>query len=211
MPAHGVERVLTRNQFYWDSYRLLALSFFLLFILIFALGGYALYQQLTKGAPKYFATTPDGRIIPRIYTTEPVYTNPNDVIKWAENVVVLTYSLDYITFRKSLQDSAQYFTWRGHVDFLRALQLSNNLEAVKENKQVVSAEVTGTSQLVRQGVEPGASTYSWDLRIPLTITYQNSEKSFLKQEGIALVKVQRVTFLESLKGLAIAELIFQTP
>jgi len=209
MERHGLERVLLRNQFYWENYRALAGTFSLLLFSLLLLAGFALYQRYTWPRPKYFATTPDGRPIPVIPLDLPFYENPAPVQQWASQTVVAIYSLDYVTWRKTLQDAEVYFTPTGYQDFLTALKASNNLEAIKAKKQVVSAEVTAAPTLTRQGQLSSTVPYSWDLQMPVTVTYQNSNNEIIKQVGIILMQVQRASLLRYPNGIAISQLVFQ--
>ncbi|HXH55101.1 MAG TPA: DotI/IcmL/TraM family protein, partial [Gammaproteobacteria bacterium] len=175
MERHGLERVLARNQFYWENYRRLSKIFVLLLLLIFALSGFVFYQRVAWPKPKYFATTPDGRPISIVRLDAPLYTDPAFVLNWASSAILAIYALDYVTWRYTLQSIDSYFTPKGYQDFLAALKISTNLEAIKAKRQVVSALVTAAPKLNRQGQLSADVPYSWDLQMPLTIVYQNSE------------------------------------
>jgi len=207
---HGIERVLLRNQFYWDNYRLLGINIFLLFVMILTFCGFIFYQRVTWPKPKYFATTPDGRPIPVIRLADPVYTDSTFILSWGQHAVIAIYSLDYVTWRQTLQGANVYFTPKGFQDFLTALSASTNLEAIKAKSQVVFAEVTGTPKLLRQGLLEKQIAYSWDIQMPVTITYQNSENEIIKQNGMALMRIERASLLRHKEGLAIAQLVLQT-
>lgn len=209
MERHGLERVLIRNQFYWNNYRYLGLNIVLLLLLIFLLIGFALYQRAIWPKPKYFATTPNGRPILVVRLDEALYSDPTFVLKWAVEAVNAIYSLDYVTWRTVLQNAATYFTPKGYQDFLAALKASTNLEAVKEKRQVVSIVVTGDPTLVRQGQESSDLPYSWDLQMPVTVTYQNSENEVITQIGTILMSIERTSLLRHREGIAISQLVLQ--
>jgi len=208
MAKQGLERVLIRNQFYWESYHRVCMSILLMLTIIIGLLGFVYYKSKTPPLPKYFPTTPDGKPIQLVPFNEPLQTS-DFVLDWAVKSVLSLYSFDYVTYRKVLQDAQTFFTVKGHFDFMLALKASNNLEAVKAKKQVISSEVIGKPLLTREGQLAENAPYSWDIQIPLAITYQNSENEVIKQQGIVLMRVDRGFTLRYQYGIAIAQLVFQ--
>jgi intracellular multiplication protein IcmL len=208
MALNGLTSVLRRNQFYWSNYKVIVFSFIMLLINVFLLFGLALYQRSAYPTPNYFGTTPDGRPILVVPLTEPYQTTDN-VQKWAAAAILNIYSYDFVTWRKSLQDCSLYFTQKGYWDFLAALKDSTNLEAVKTLKQVVTAEVKGPAVLLREGQLNAHLPYSWDLQLPVMVTYQNSENNVIKQTGLVVMRVERDSTLRHPDGLAIAQLVMQ--
>ena len=208
-PPHGVELVFRRNQFYFANYRLLCLILTLLFFIILFLGGIVIYQRVAWPQPRYFATTPDGRPIPIISLDIPYYDDTNVIINWAAKAVVNIYGLDFVTWRQTLQSSEEYFTPKGYLDFLTALKASTNLNAVKAKKQVVSAVITGPGVVTRQGQLTAELPYSWDIRMPATVTYQNSANEVIVQNGQMIMRIERGSLLRHKEGIAIAQLVFQ--
>lgn len=205
---HGAELVLIRNQFYWEGYKKIVVIMILLLLLTFMLFGFIIYLYKTPVKPKYFATTPDGVPIKIVPYNLPYQTN-DFVMNWAKKVVVSIYSFDFLTYRKTLQDNAQYFTWLGHANFLTGIKASNNLEAVKAKKQVVSVEVTGPVTLRFAGLRDSDQPYSWDLSFPATFTYQNSVNDIVKQAGTFYMTIVRDSTLRYPDGIAISTIVFE--
>jgi intracellular multiplication protein IcmL len=210
MERHGLEHVLARNQFYWENYRRLSMAFVLLLLLILVLSGFVFYQRVAWPTPKYFATTPDGRPIPIVRLDEPLYQDASVVLNWASHAVLGIYALDYVTWRYTLQSIDGYFTPKGYQDFLSALKVSTNLEAIKANRQVVSALITAPPKLNRAGQLSVDVPYSWDIEMAVTIVYQNSENEVIQQKGTILMRIERASLLRYKEGLAIAQLVLQT-
>lgn len=202
----SIERVVARNYFYWESYRRLAFSVMGLVLLAVGLLIFIFYQRATFPPPVYFATSPDGKPIPRLSLALPLY-NEAYIISWAEKAILNIYSFDFVNFRRALQDAQIYFTLEGYFDFKNAYQASNNLEAVREKKQVVSAEIRGGSKITEQGVKRGG--YEWRLEVPVTVTYQNSENEVIKQFGRIHMQIERASLLDHPQGLAVSQLILQ--
>lgn len=207
MAASGLEIIVKRNEFYRSNYKVISMIIVLQFLIIFGLIGFIYYKYHTRPAPIYFATTPDGIPIQIVPLVEP-YVTDDFVLDWAKKAVVSIYSLDFLTYRKTLQDNSVYFTWIGHAQFLNAYKASNNLEAVREKRQVVSAEITGPGKILYSGVVAG-EPYTWRLMLPVTFTYQNSENEIIKQSGDALLVIQRDSTLRHPEGIAINQLIFE--
>ena len=208
MSKQGLELIINRNQFYWESTRRLELAIFLLMILILLLIGFVLYQGSTYPGNKYIVTTPDGRPITIIPLNVPLQTNEN-VVAWAEKAVLFIYSFDFVNYRKTLQEAQVYFTPDGYQAFKAAYEVSNNLQAVRVNRQVVSVEITGDATLQRQGQITSDVPYSWNLQVPVIVTYQNSNNEVVKQVGNILMRVDRATTIVYPEGLAIAQMILQ--
>jgi intracellular multiplication protein IcmL len=204
----GLERIFVRNYFYWESTRRLELAIFLLFFLLLALNGFYYYLESTEPAPQYFPTTADGRPIrpmPLDLSLHPT----NYVVTWAENAILNIYSLDFVNYRQTLQDAQVYFTLKGYLEFKQAYSASNNLEAVRQKRQVVSARITGPTQVLNEGIFEEGTPYSWNLDVPVEVIYQNSENEVITQVGRILMRVQRASLLVHPEGLAIAQLILQ--
>lgn len=206
---NGLEFVIQRNQFYWKNYRLITLLLLLLILNSVFLLGFVFYQRMTFPAPKYVGTTPDGKPIQVIPLANP-YQSTDFVLLWAVQAIKEIYSLDFVTWRKSIQDAEVYFTPKGYIDFMQALKESNNIEALIQRNQIVSAEVTAPPTLIRQGVKEEDVAYSWNLQIPVTITYQNSTDQVIKQIGTIQMLIERESTLRHPEGLAIAQLVLVT-
>lgn len=208
MAKQGAEAVLVRNQFYWENYQKIATVVVLLCLINLLLLGLIIYLHKTPPTPKYFATTPDGVPIQIVPLNQP-YQKPEFVLDWAKKAVIDIYGLDFVNYRKTLQDDSIYFTWRGHAEFLTAFKASNNLEAVKEKKQVVSLDITGPGKINYAGQRSPEKAYSWELTLPATLTYQNSENEVIKQKGNILMTVERDSTLRHPDGIAISQLVFE--
>lgn len=208
MSKKGIETILNRNHFYWESTRRLELAIVLLILVFIGLCGFSYYLYRTAPPPKYFPTSADGVPIQPVPLNDPFH--PTDyVINWAQNAILRIYSLDFVNFRLNLQESQIFFTTKGFLEFKHAYYISNNLLAVQRKKEVVSAAITGQAVVQSEGVSPETGIYRWNLNIPVTITYQNSANEVINQVGRILMWVQRASLLIHAEGLAIDSLILQ--
>ena len=170
----GLELVLSRNAFYRDAYRRVVFVLVLLFLINTGLIGTILIQFFNPPAPQYFATTADGRVINTHTLSDPVVSNAF-VTQWTANAVRKAFSVDYVHWRKQLQDASANFTPDGWRYFLDALKASNNLNTLQARKMVSSATLTAAPQITGEMVVDGH--YAWKVEMPLLITYTDGGES----------------------------------
>jgi intracellular multiplication protein IcmL len=201
--ADAIEIVKSRNDFYRDNYRkvvtALLLSAFIIFILALAL----IYVVLNPPAPKYFATSTDGRIVNLIPLDQPNLSDAA-LLQWANTAAVAAYSYNFVNYRQALQDATAYFTPEGQDSFLSAVRSSNNLEAVISKKLVVSAVATGAPVILQKGILAGQ--FTWKVQIPLLVTFQSASQVSQQSVTVTLLIV-RMSTLSSARGIGIAQFI----
>jgi intracellular multiplication protein IcmL len=197
----ALELVKLRNNFYRDNYRRLVILLLLLIIINFALIGGIVYLITQRPAPQYFATGADGRITPLYPLSTPVVT-PAELLQWANQAAVASYTYNFVNYRQELQNAAQYYTPEGWNQFQAGLKTSRNLESVVAKKFVVSAAATGAPVIADQGILNGR--YAWQIRIPLLVTYQNSNEQVQQPLTVTMV-ITRASTLDTPKGIAIAQ------
>lgn len=110
--------------------------------------------------------------------------NMNSValLVWANEAAVSTYSYNFVTYRKSLQDASDYFTQKGWKAFMNALKESRILDNVISKKLVVSAVATGAPIILTQGII--RKKYTWKVQIPMLVTYQSATQ--LKKQSLVV-------------------------
>src|SRR5579872_6794221 len=162
----ALELVVLRNNFYRDNYRRLMLVCLGLILLVAGLGYWAFYERVNQPLPKYFATTYDGKLISLVPLNQ-ANLNDNQLLQWATEAAVASYTFNFVNFRKALQDVRIYFTKMGYQYFLKALKDSNNLDAVQNKKLVVSATPTGAPVILKKGIYNDGSplgVYGWTVQ-----------------------------------------------
>ena len=103
-----------------------------------------------------------------------------------------------------MQAASGFFTPTGWTQFLNALTESNNLEAVKSKKLVVSAVARRTPVIITKGIVKG--NYSWVIEVPLLITYQSGSDYSQTRDTVSLT-VQRVSTFNSPQGIGISQFV----
>lgn len=192
-----------RNNFYRDGQRKLVIGL-LLTLLVNVIMVFMLFYQLTHPPePKYFSTSINGRIVPLVPIDQPNQSDAS-VLSWAATAAVAAFSYNFVNYRSEIQASSGYFTPDGWDQFVTALQQSNNLEAVKAKKLVVSAVATGAPVILQKGLLNGA--YSWRIQLPIKVTYQ-SPNEFSQMDYMITMLVTRVSPLNYPRGIGIMQFV----
>ncbi len=203
MAEDALTAVALRNQFYKDSQRKVILALLIAILANFILGFMLVYVLTHPPAPKYFATSINGRITPLFPLDEP---NQSDsaVLQWANQAAIASFTYNFVNYRDELQASSGFFTADGWTQFLNALQQSNNLDAVKAKKLIVSAVATRAPIILQKGVLNGV--YSWRVQMPILVTYQSASE-FTQQNNVVTMLITRVSTLNSPRGIGIEQFV----
>ena len=84
------------------------------------------------------------------------------------------------------------------------MQESNNLDAVKAKKLIVSAVATRAPIILQKGILN--SRYSWRVQMPILVTYQSASE-FSQQNNVVTMLITRVPTLNSPRGIGIAQFV----
>jgi intracellular multiplication protein IcmL len=203
MAEDALTVVALRNKFYKDSQRRIILALMIAIVVNVMMGILIVYMITHPPAPKYFATSINGRITPLFPLDEP---NQSDsaVLQWANQAAIAAFTYNFVNYRDELQSASGFFTADGWDQFLSALQQSNNLDAVKAKKLVVSAVATRAPIILQKGVLNGQ--YSWRVQMPILVTYQSASE-FTQQNNVVTMLINRVSTLNSPRGIGISQFV----
>ncbi|WED43625.1 type IVB secretion system apparatus protein IcmL/DotI [Legionella cardiaca] len=203
MAEDALTMVAMRNSFYRDGQRKIIVALLLSILINFVLGSLLFYLLTHPPAPKYFATSINGRITPLYPLNEP---NQSDsaVLQWANQAAIAAFTYNFVNYREELQASSGFFTADGWSQFLNALQESNNLDAVKAKKLIVSAVATRAPIILQKGILNGR--YSWRVQMPILVTYQSASE-FSQQNNVVTMLITRVSTLNSPRGIGISQFV----
>ena len=200
-----LKAVFVRNKFYKDAYRKILCALILSFLGNIILGSEYYYLMTHPEKPVYFAVTVAGRILPVYPLNEP---NQSDAqaLTWAKNAAMAAFTYNYTNYRKEFQSSSDFFTPWGWSEFLNALKSSNNLDAIKVKKLVVSAQLGNKKlyEIRKQGIIKGR--YAWRVKVPLLVTYQSTEV-FTQERTIVTLLIVRQSTLNSPSGIGIDQFV----
>ncbi len=203
MAQDALTAVTLRNEFYRDGQRRIMVALLISVLINFILASLLLYTLTHPPAPKYFATSINGRITPLYPLSEP---NQSDsaVLQWANMAAIAAFTYNFVNYRDELQASSGFFTPEGWTQFLNALQQSNNLESVKAKKLIVSAVATRAPIILQKGLLNGV--YSWRVQMPILVTYQSASE-FSQQNNVVTILITRISPLNSPRGIGIAQFV----
>jgi intracellular multiplication protein IcmL len=205
MAQDALEVVKLRRNFYRDSYRIVLMALLIAILVIAGLVGVIGYMMANKAAPRYFATTSTGKLIPMVPLNQPNMSQ-TAIRQWTANAVTSIYTYDFLNYRKAFQDNEQYFTSGGWKAFLDKIASSRNLKAVQDEKLTVSAVPAGTPVIVSTGVLQGH--YVWRIQIPMVVTYVSLSQTF-NQRVMVTLTVMRLSTLDTKYGVGIAQFVEQ--
>lgn len=204
MDTGGLGRVVVRNEFYRDGYRLaLRVAVIQAFIIFGLIGAMFFIISVHQPENRYFATTEDGRLIPMVPLSEPNLSTPA-LLSWSAQAVSETMSFSFSNYKRNLQESSRHFTKTGWESFSSALQSAKIIESIVANTQEITAVPRGAPVLSFEGIVAGQ--YQWRLQIPILLSYVSGSKTRSDNWIITLVVV-RVPRLESPNGVGIAQWI----
>ncbi|CEK11406.1 type IVB secretion system apparatus protein IcmL/DotI [Legionella hackeliae] len=203
MAEDALTTVAMRNAFYRDGQRKIMVALLISILVNCILGSLTFYLLTHPPAPKYFATSINGRITPLYPLSEP---NQSDsaVLQWANQAAIAAFTYNFVNYREELQASSGFFTADGWTQFLSALQESNNLDAVKAKKLIVSAVATRAPIILQKGLLNGR--YSWRVQMPILVTYQSASE-FSQQNNVVTMLITRVSTLNSPRGIGISQFV----
>lgn len=203
MAEDALTAVALRNTFYRDGQRKLIIVLLVSMLGNFLLAGILAYLLSHPPLPKYFATSINGRITPLFPLNEPNQSDPA-VLQWANTAAIAAFSFNFVNYKSELQASSAFFTPEGWDQFLTALTQSNNLDAVKAKKLIVSAVATRAPIILQKGILNGK--YAWRVQMPILVTYQ-SASDFSQQNNVVTMLITRISTLNSPRGIGISQFI----
>ncbi len=200
----GLSKVVLRNEYYRDGYRLaLRVAVIQAFVIVGLIAAMFFVIKVHQPENRYFATTEDGRLIPMVALSQPNLSNPA-LMSWVAQAATETMTFGFSDYRRRLQESSRSFTRRGWESFTNALQGARIIESIESNSQVISAAPRGAPVLQSEGVINGQ--YQWIVQIPMVLSYQSGSLTRSENWLVTLVVV-RVPRLESPNGVGIAQWI----
>ena len=203
MVEDALTAVALRNSFYRDGQRKMIFVLLISMVANFILAGILTYIITHPPAPKYFATSISGRIVPILPVDEP---NQSDsaVMQWANQAAIAAYTFNFVNYRSELQAASGFFTPEGWDQYLHALDQSNNLDAVKAKKLIVSAVATRAPVILQKGILNGI--YAWRVQMPILVTFQSASE-FTQQNNVVTMLIIRIPPNNSPRGIGISQVV----
>jgi intracellular multiplication protein IcmL len=200
----GLGKVILRNEYYRDGYRLaLRVSVLQGFIIVGLIIAMFFVIHVHQPEDRFFATTEDGRVIPMVGLDQPNLSNPA-LMSWVAQAATEVMTFGFNDYRRRLQEASRNFTRRGWESFTNALQQARIIDTIEQNTQVISAAPRGAPVITQERVVNGQ--YQWVVQIPMVLTFESGGQK-RSNTWIVTVVVVRVPRLESPSGVGIAQWI----
>jgi len=164
------------------------------------------YIIATKPQPKYFVTDEQFKIFAGVPVNVPIY-NEAQVRDWAAQMVIQLFDMNFINYQARIEQNSKIFTTDGYNKYLSVVS-TKDLPTIVNGKFVVKASVCDVVTLDKtRGVFSinNQDTYIWTMNVPLYMQYQSGDKNYNVVARV-VVRIQRVSELEYLGGLAINDI-----
>jgi len=167
--------------------------------------GFFVFFSKQPVPPQYIPVNEDGTYMTLLPVADCNSKTEAEVKKFSMAGIKKLYKYDYINYAEQLQDASSFFTSQGWNDYLDAYTSSNVLLGVKENMWIVTVQPQGIPELIQAPkVEDGACI--WELKAPIALSYIG--KNSQNQKGDVILRISRVSVLQSPEGLGIKRLVF---
>lgn len=113
------------------------------------------------------------------------------LVVWANEAIVATYTYNYKTFEQDQKQIAHYFTADGWLKYSKALNASKLPDAVQKNAYDVSAVATQPPKLIT--LDPT----HWAVTMPILVVYKNPQ--YQQQQHLNVV----ISFSTAPEGLGV--------
>jgi intracellular multiplication protein IcmL len=198
----GLGKVMVRNEYYRDGYRMaLRVAVMQSFVIVLLVGVMYFIVHVNQPEDRYFATTVDGRLIPMVGLDQPNLSSPA-LLSWAAQAATETMTFGFSDYRRRLQESSRHFTKQGWAAFSKELADIKLIETVESQYLLTTAIPAAAPQIIEERIVGGR--YQWIVQLPLIITYQSKDSKRDDRWMVTLVIV-RVPRLESPNGVGIAQ------
>ncbi len=179
-------------------------------VVILALGLALVYMvnQAIHGKREYFAVdSATGRMIPMPPLGTP-YISEGALLARINECVTKVNTYNYVDWQTRLQDAKQEcFTEDGWNQYAAAINRAGTIKLVREGRQVVSANTTGAAVINKQGDRAGK--YSWEVQVPMQVTYQGGQagRNLVSSKQLVTLLIERVPTWQNSSGVGISSYI----
>lgn len=201
--------VALRNKFFYMMYRNASLVFVTSIITMLSSIFVFMFFANQKVPAQYIPINEDGTYIKLLPRADCKSKSEAEVKRFLTTATTKIFRYDYINYSDQFQDFTPYFTTEGWNEYLTAFKNSGSLNALLENKWIVTNELSGIPEFTKEPfVDPEDNSCTWEAKIPLTITYigSNSQKNIVD----FYVRVSRVSVIRSPEGLGIKKVVIKT-
>lgn len=193
-----------KNKLYRDNYRKALLGLWLMVAIALFLSIMIAINVVSRRAPKFYATTSTGDVIPMQSLGEPVVSN-KFLLQWAGQVARNAYNVSFVDYQSKLAQLKPFFTSDGWQKFSSAMN-AGVLNTVKNQKLEVSAIVDKSPVVL--STEEIHGYLNWLVQVHLLVTYTSASQT-TQQHVLVNMQVQRVSTLSTPKGILVNSFVVQ--
>jgi hypothetical protein len=194
-------QTLTENdKFYGDKLGFLSI------LILFTIGLAVLFLFLTIALrplknpfPLFFKAGENGELIQEVALNQPNITT-NILLNWVTESMIMSNTFNFVNYATRIESAREHFTPEGFESFTKALQDTQLLQTVINNKFVVRAMPTAAPQIVKEGEL--ANRYLWKIKLPMVFQYRSVGSSLFDFADLSILVV-RVPTTVSANGLKI--------
>ncbi len=118
--------------------------------------------------------------------------NEYAIIKlWSERAALAMFNIDYKNYRISMQKLRLLFTANGYNRFIGALIKSRNMMAIRDRKHICYAVLRERAIVANETMINNRRV--WDVRIPVSVFYENNIDPPLSQSYTVQLEITRVS------------------
>ena len=161
-------------------------------------------NQAIHGKREYFAIdTKTGRLTPMPPLDRPNVSN-GALLSMVNECVMRANTYNYVEFRGQFERMRDCFTEDGYDQFAAAVNRSGSVKIAREGRLLVSANTTGAPVITKQGERMGV--YSWEVQVPLLVTFQGGQagKNVITSKQLVTVLMQQMPVWQNERGVGIA-------
>ena len=105
---------------------------------------------------------------------EEINVSPRSLLNWAMVAATNAYTMDFVNYKKSLQQTSKFFTKNGYESFRTTLYTSGRLDDIINNKLIATAVVVDSPIILSEG-RSGINDYFWKIHNPTTSNRQGPD------------------------------------
>lgn len=188
-----------KTEFYHDYRFPIVVLMFSLLGIGGGLGFFIFLQYIDKPEPMYFILNQRGQLIQEA-PLDAKGIEENVLLNWVIEAGITANSYNYTTLDSTFKKLAPYFSNQGFEDYKESLKYRNYILEVINQKMVVSSVARRAPTVIKEGVDK--DTYTWIIKLPLTIKYQNVDFSTSKQFDLDIL-IKRVPARVNAMGVRI--------
>ena len=132
--------------------------------------------------------TQENQVFPSVPLSRPNLSSPA-LKTWVSEAAAESMTFGFYDWDRRLQAAARYFTPKGFRSFNKSLSETGVLNAVRKDRQIVSAMIQSAPVIRREGLMRNG-VYRWELEISIELTYETVMSASVVRRNVQLVVIR---------------------